>query len=140
MLTSSSLAKHLALFASALVLICLAMPAWSATQTSRLIFAQDTIGSVVHGEIRGTTIRDYLVRAKRGQTMKVSLLPSNHYAFVTVIPPGGQAPLFVGESSDERDWAGILPASGGYRVRVLMNEAAARRGVCATYDLAISLR
>jgi hypothetical protein len=82
---------------------------------------------------------DYLLGAKHGQSMNVSLATDNGANYFNIIAPGkGDEALFVGSTSSNQ-FEGRLPASGDYKVRVYLMRSAARRDEIANYRLEMSI-
>ena len=78
---------------------------------------------------------DYLLGAKQGQSMNVSMTSDNGANDFNIIAPGKEnEALFVGSSSGNQ-FEGRLPASGDYKVRVYLMRSAARRDEIANYRL-----
>jgi hypothetical protein len=114
-----------------------ASAAFAQTKT-RVRFPAGTHGTAVKGTIRGYAYRDYVVGARGGQSMDVSLVASNSSTVVTVFAPDGNNLEGAAEADGFR---GVLPGGGDYVVRVLMMRSAARRkGSVSTYTLKISIR
>jgi hypothetical protein len=88
----------------------------------------------------GNDARDFVVRAKGGQTMDVALDTASTSTYFNVLPPGSEEALFAGERMGGAKWSGKLPADGDYKVRVYLNRAAARQAQSASYTLKISVR
>ena len=101
----------------------------------RIAFVRGANEATVRGTIRGYAYKDYLVRAKAGQTMSVTL-ESEKAEFVARKPNGENITDTVGVA----DWSGKLPDDGDYTIRVLMPRSAARRkGAAASYVLTVSI-
>jgi hypothetical protein len=78
---------------------------------------------------------DYLLGAKQGQSMNVSMATDNGANTFNIIAPGKEnEAMFVGSSSGNQ-FEGTLPASGDYKVRVYLMRSAARRDEIANYRL-----
>ncbi|RDZ29060.1 hypothetical protein DX914_08175 [Lysobacter silvisoli] len=83
--------------------------------------------------------RDYVLAAKAGQTLTVSLKGSTN-AYFNVLPPGSQEALVNSSISGENRWSGRLPASGDYTVRVYQMRAATRQGKKSNYTISFSIK
>ena len=101
-------------------------------------FKHGTEGTSVQDKIKGRGYVDYLLRAKAGQKMTVTLNADNRFAFFNVMPPGTDVAIFVGSTSGNK-FEGILHADGEYRVRVYLMRVAARRGEEASYTLDVHI-
>lgn len=94
----------------------------------RIKFARGGTSSVITGSIGRASEHDFLLGARREQSMTVSL--SSEGALFCVYAPDG-TPLM--EMSNV-DWSGVLPQSGDYRIKVFAN---GREG---QYSLDVSIR
>jgi hypothetical protein len=106
--------------------------------TKRVQFARGSSSSTLKGALKGDEIHDYVLSAKAGQSMHVTLKTSSTSAYFNVLPPGSEAALFIGSTSGNK-WNGTLPVDGEYRVRVYLMRSAARRNAKATYTLSIGI-
>lgn len=104
----------------------------------RLSFKPGASSTVVDGSLKGYETVDYVLGAKAGQTMTVTLKTASTSTYFNVLPPGSEAALFTGSTSGS-EWTGALPADGDYRVRVYMMRSAARRNEQAKYTLKVSI-
>jgi hypothetical protein len=105
----------------------------------RVQFAKGSTSAVVKGRLKGDADVDYLVRAGAGQTISVSLKPSNPSNYFNVLPPGSKdAAMFVGSTSGN-SFTGVLPADGDYAVRVYLMRSAARRNEASDYTLTVAV-
>ena len=103
-----------------------------------MAFAKGATSKSISGQIKGEAFVDYLVAARRGQALKVSMKSASSSAYFNVLPPKGDEALFVG-SINGLQYSGKLPAAGTYRVRVYLMRNAARRGAVARYTLDIGV-
>lgn len=129
--------------AAVVTALALALPAqaqWDIPST-RIEFPEGRTGTVIVGSLRGRNpdARDYVLDAKAGQVVAVSLQSASNALYFNVLPPAssGQA-LFTGETAGKSSWRGTLAADGDYTVRVYLNRAASRQGVSANYKLTVS--
>jgi len=104
-------------------------------------FEQGLNYAVRSGTIRGYETVDYVLNAQAGQRMVVRVLrKTNRAFFFNVLPPGSVTALYVGSDSTQPDmWAGVLPATGEYTVRVYLIRAAARRREAANYAVQMTV-
>lgn len=133
--------RQVALAAALLGGLVLAVPAQDIPST-QVEFPKGSSGTVIVGALRGRNpdARDYLLGAKAGQTLTVSLQTASNATYFNVLAPGsnGEA-LFAGETAARNSWQGTLPADGDYTVRVYLNRAASRQGASANYKLTVSI-
>ncbi|QUJ69620.1 hypothetical protein KDD30_23065 (plasmid) [Photobacterium sp. GJ3] len=93
----------------------------------------------MEGSIKGYQIVDYVLNAKEGQQMNVSMATQNTSAYFNILAPGeNEAAMFIG-SVNGNQYEGQLSASGDYKVRVYMMRAAARRDEVADYRLEMNI-
>lgn len=113
-----------------------------APRTERVQFAKGANSKSITGQIRGEATVEYVVGARAGQTLNVSLKSSNGANSFNVWTPGAvvgsDAALASGQLSDNRVSA-RLPASGDYRIQVYLMRSAARRNETANYTLSVSV-
>ncbi|MCM5570088.1 hypothetical protein M6I34_06175 [Burkholderiaceae bacterium FT117] len=119
--------------AGAFTTIAGAAPESIRTETVR--FERGASGAVVEDTITGRQIVDYVLRAREGQSMNVSMATDNGANYFNILAPGeGEVALFNGSTS-ENQFEGVLPRSGDYRIRVYLMPSAARRHEAARYRL-----
>jgi len=94
--------------------------------------------TTLKAQITGDQIVDYVLRAKAGQKMTVTLMSGNPSCYFNLTAPGQDAALFVGSTSGSK-YEGVLPSDGDYAVRVYLMRNAARRGEKANYSITISV-
>lgn len=92
----------------------------------------------IKGSIKGDETVDYLLSAKAGQTMHVSMKTDNGASYFNVLPPKSDAAIANG-STLGNDWTGTLPVDGEYTIRVYLMRSAARRDEKAAYTLSVSI-
>ncbi|NEX21332.1 DNA breaking-rejoining protein [Thiorhodococcus mannitoliphagus] len=103
--------------------------------TERVQFHKGANSATIEGRIQGDMTIDYLLGARKGQSMNVSLATDNGANYFNIIAPGKEnEALFVGSSSGNQ-FEGALPASGDYKIRVYLMRSAARRDEIANYRL-----
>lgn len=104
----------------------------------RVTFAAGTSSTTIKGQVKGDGDVDYVVRAAAGQTLTVTLKPSNASTYFNVLPPGSEnVAMYAAQTGDP--YSGMLPADGEYKVRVYLMRNAARRGAASTYTLTIGV-
>jgi hypothetical protein len=103
--------------------------------TERVQFAKGANSATIEGRIQGDMSVDYVLGAKQGQSMNVSMATDNGANYFNIIEPGrSNEAMFVGSISGNQ-FEGVLPASGDYKVRVYLMRSAARRDDIANYRL-----
>ncbi|WP_330961235.1 hypothetical protein [Photobacterium sp. 53610] len=104
-------------------------------RTERVQFQKGATSAVVEDSIQGYEVVDYVLNAREGQTMNVSMATKNTATYFNIMAPGeNEAAMFNG-SVNGNQFEGQLPASGDYKVRVYMMRSAARRNEVADYRL-----
>lgn len=107
-------------------------------RTERVEFARGASSKSITGAIRGDTAVSYIVSARTGQRLTVSLRTSNRSNYFNVWAPGADTALY--SQATGAPFIGTLPADGDYRIQVYLMRNAARRNERASYTLNISLR
>lgn len=125
------------------VLVVMLLSVFSAGQAPipqvKVEFAKGTSSKTIKGQIKGNETIDYVVRAARGQSMKVTMTTKNSASYFNVIAPNEtDVAIFVGSTSGDT-YEGELPSSGDYKIRVYLMRSAARRQETASYTLNISV-
>ncbi len=118
--------------------LLVAVPA-AAQQKVPVAFAKGASSATVKGSIKGEQFRDYVVNARAGQTMTVTLVNPDGRAYFNVMAPGstGEA-AFIG-STEGNSFKGPVPGTGANTVRVYQMRASARRDEVANYTLTIGI-
>ena len=98
----------------------------------RVNFPRGRTTAVLRGTVRRGISHDYLLRARRGQTMIVHLTSDSDQMSLTILKPGGETWMF-----DTSDWSGELPLTGTYRINVLPDTTTERP---KRYTLEITIR
>lgn len=104
----------------------------------RVKFAHGASSATLSGSLKGDETIDYVLGAKAGQTMTVSLETASTSTYFNVLPPGSEAAIFIGSTSG-KTFTGVLPADGDYAVRVYLMRSAARRNEVAKYTLTVGI-
>ena len=107
-------------------------------RTERVQFKKGADGATIKGGIKGYQFVDYLLGARAGQTMHVTLQTNNGANYFNVLPPGSNAAIAIGANLGN-EWTGTLPVDGDYTVRVYLMRSAARRNETANYTLSVSI-
>jgi len=122
----------------ALLVVPGAMLIAQVARQERVAFKAGTSSATIKGSIKGDETVDYVLGARRGQTMSVTLKTNNASSHFNVLPPGSEAAIAIG-SSVGNQWTGPLPADGDYRIRVYLMRNAARRNEQAAYTLSVGV-
>jgi hypothetical protein len=101
----------------------------------RVQFQRGTTSAVVEDSITGYAIVDYLLGARAGQYMNVSMATDNTANYFNILAPGETEVAFFNGSVSENQYEGALPDDGDYTVRVYLMRIAARREEHANYRL-----
>jgi hypothetical protein len=117
-------------------------------RTERVRFPAGASGTAITGEIVGRQSVSYVLGASAGQTMTVSLRPSNLSTYFNVYAPGkGPGDEAIANSGltgppsvpELNRFSATLPASGDYTISVYMMRSAARRNERSDYTLDIAI-
>jgi hypothetical protein len=119
--------------------VCLGLagtPVWAADgiRETAVRFAKGESAVTLKDRIKGDESVDYRLGAAAGQTMTVTLKPSNRSTYFNVMAPGEDSAIFIG-SSEGNKFSGKLPKSGDYVVRVYLMRNAARRNETSSYSI-----
>jgi hypothetical protein len=126
---------------AALLLTLIAAPRVAEAQPIRsetVRFAHGATGTTLRGSLSGSQTIDYVLGARAGQTLAVTLSASNPQAYFNVLPPGSDEAVFIGSTSGSH-YEGRLQTDGDHRIRVYLMRSAARRGERADFRLRISI-
>ena len=104
-------------------------------RTERVHFRKGENGAVIEASIKGYETVDYVLGARAGQYMNVSMATRHGATYFNILAPGeNEVAMFVGSSSGNQ-YEGSLPADGDFKIRVYMMRSAARRNEVAKYRL-----
>ncbi len=106
------------------------------TRQERVTFKPGASSATLRGSIKGYQMVDYVLGARAGQTMNVTLETDHGANYFNVLPPGTDAA--IGANLGDT-WTGTLPADGDYTIRVYLMRSAARRNETATYTLSVGI-
>lgn len=114
--------------AIATVLVCFGgYAAAENIRTERVRFAPGKTSSVIEGRISGYDTVDYVLGARQGQSMNVSMASNNGANYFNILAPSETEVAFFNGSVSQNQYEGVLPKTGDYRIRVYMMRSAARR-------------
>jgi len=108
-------------------------------RTERVHFKKGTNSAVVKASIKGYETVDYVLGARAGQHMKVSLATKHGATYFNILAPGENEVAMFNASHSQNQYEGELPASGDYKIRVYMMRSAARRNETASYTLTVGI-
>ncbi|NEV64625.1 DNA breaking-rejoining protein [Thiorhodococcus minor] len=104
-------------------------------RTERVHFKKGASSATVEDSIKGYQGVDYVLGARKGQSMNVSMATNNTANYFNILAPGKtDEAMFIGSTSGNQ-FEGTLPASGDYKIRVYLMRSAARRDEVADYRL-----
>lgn len=127
--------------ASILLVIALAFGLASpvyAQSRERMKFQSGNDNASSQSSIRGQQYRDYVLEARKGQRMYVSL-STKGTAYFNILPPGSSGEAIYNAAMSGNDGNVTLPANGDYVVRVYLmgNDKDANRRVSYTLSVGI---
>jgi hypothetical protein len=108
-------------------------------RTQTVQFAKGATSAQLRGSIKGDAGVDYKIDARAGQTLAVTMKPSNASSYFNINPPGSQdVAMFVGSTNGQTATM-MLPDDGVYVVRVYLMRNAARRNETSNYTLTVGV-
>ena len=126
-----------------LAVLTLSQPTLAQDQ-SRVEFEKGNDNAAINGTIVGDEYIDYLLGAKKGQTMAVSLIPGasngNGTIYFNILPPGSTGEAIYNGSIDGLDATGIvLPADGDFIIRVYQMGDDADSGKTTSFMISVGI-
>lgn len=126
------------LIGASLLLSGLSGAAFAQTR-ERVKFAKGNDNTAVNGTIKGDGYHDYLLGAKAGQSMGVSLITEGS-AYFNILPPGSDGEAIYNSSVMGNDATSVvLPKSGDYTIRVYLMGADADEGATVPYTVSMTI-
>jgi hypothetical protein len=115
-----------------------------AQDQARVEFEKGNDNAAINGTIIGDEYIDYLLGAKKGQTMAVSLIPGESNGigsvYFNVMPPGSTGEAIYNGSIDGLDATGIvLPKDGDYTIRVYQMGDDADSGKTTAFMISVGI-
>jgi len=114
-------------------------PAQDALRSERISFAAGETSRMIEDSIGGFERVRYLVGARAGQTLAVSLSTTNLSNTFDILAPGAAKPLYVGGDSGNRH-SFRVQVDGDYVIDVHLLRFAARDYQHAEYTLSVALQ
>jgi hypothetical protein len=130
---------HLWLLSCFLLLIASVNFAADGIRTERVHFKKGSNSVVVEASIKGYETVDYVLGARAGQYMNVSLATKHGATYFNILAPGENEVAMFNGSVSQNQYEGTLLATGDYKIRVYMMRSAARRNEVAHYRLEMIL-
>ncbi|WP_330202914.1 hypothetical protein [Cyanobacterium sp. Dongsha4] len=103
----------------------------------RVQFKSGATSTTIEHSIKGYEIIDYVVNARKGQLMNVSMATDNGANYFNILEPGQNEVAIFNGSTSGNQFEKTLAQSGDYKIRVYMMRSAARRNETANYRLEI---
>lgn len=130
--------------ATLLALVPLAQPVLAQDQ-ARVEFEKGNDNAAINGTVVGDGYIDYLLGAKAGQTMAVSLIPGESNGlgsvYFNILPPGSSGEAIYNGSTNGLDATGIvLPKDGDYVIRVYQMGDDADSGKTTAFMISVGIR
>ena len=114
------------------------LSAQTGIEEKQVFFDKGKTSATISEKISGDQTIDYVLGAKKGQTMTVNLKTDNTANYFNVLPPGSEEAIFIGSTLGNY-WTGVLPEDGNYKIRVYLMRNAARRNEKANYTLKVGI-
>jgi hypothetical protein len=107
--------------------------------SERVHFKKGASEARIEGHLQGYETLDYVLGARAGQEMVVTLHTDNTANYFNLMAPGEtEVAFFIGSRDGER-FQGELPATGDYRIRIYLMRSAARRNEQAHFRLDVAI-
>jgi hypothetical protein len=129
----------LATLASSPVILSTSALTQEEIRVERVQFAPGSTSAVVSDSIVGYDTVDYVLNAKEGQYISVSMTTDNTSNYFNILMPGENEKAIFNSSTGENQYEGILRKSGDYKIRVYLMRNAARENEVANYSLEMSV-
>lgn len=110
----------------------------AAPRTERVAFAKGASSKVIKGTVKGYDYVDYVIGAKGGQLLTVSLTSNRQSNYFNIMPRGSDT-AYYNSSINGNSFRGPIPATGDQVIRVYIYRNDARRGVVANFTLKIAI-
>jgi hypothetical protein len=127
------------LIATALIFAAPVSAQIAPARTEVIQFEAGTSAKTIKGTVKGYEVVDYVVSARAGQTMTVTLKSDKASNYFNVTSKGDDSAIYNG-SLDGNSYTGVLPKDGDYIIRVYMMRNDARRNKTASYTLTTAIQ
>jgi len=115
------------------------MVATADIHTKPVHFKKGASSAEIKASIKGYETVDYVLGARAGQYMRVSMTTQHSATYFNILAPGENEVAMFNASTSQNQYEGELPASGDYKIRVYMMRSAARRNEVANYVLSVGI-
>ena len=136
--------KTIAIFGMVTAIVAASPGPAPAQFSSRIQFEAGSDNAAISGTITGREYRDYVLRARAGQTMAVALTVDgtngSGSAFFNILPPGSDnVAVHIGSMDDDSFASVELPENGNYTIRVYLmgNDASTHKTTSFTVSVTI---
>ena len=109
-----------------------------AQSRQRISFAKGNDNAAVKGTIKGSEYRDYVLRARKGQDLSVSLITDGN-AYFNILPPGSMGEAIYNGSTSGANTTVKLPQDGDYTIRVYLMGAAKSGKKSVPYTVSVAI-
>lgn len=108
-------------------------------RVERVQFEQGKDSAIIESSITGYNTIDYVLGARQGQSMKVSMVTNNTASYFNILESGEDQVAMFNGSINGNHYEGQLPETGDYKIRIYLMRSAARRNETAKYTLTVSI-
>lgn len=128
-----------------LFVLILGLPPASAQQSVEIQFPKGSYGTEISGTITGHEYVDYVLHARKGQHMTVSLridgTNGHGSAYFNILPAGKDYDgIFTGHTATERKASVTIPQDGGWAIRVYLMGNDKDAGKTVGYLINVAIR
>lgn len=135
--------RLLPLAACAVFGLAFAAPAALAQSKTTMHFERGNDNAAATGTVKGNGYADYILGAKKGQTLSVAIsvdkTDGNGTIYFNILPPGSTGEAIFNGSMDGDFGSVTLPKSGDYTVRVYLMGNDADTGKTVGYTLSVTI-
>ncbi len=143
--TSNHIRRARYILAAALIALALAasLGLARAAQPEEVHFKPATTSTVLQGTLTGWGMKEYSMRAGKGQTLTIQVMSRRiNWLVVRLYPasqPEGDHDLLNSDNTGQFQWKGLLPADGEYVLRLFIRRVEARRGGSVGYRVRLAI-
>lgn len=127
------------LIATTLIFAAPAFAQVAPPRTEVIQFEAGTSAKTIQGAIKGYEVVDYVVSARAGQTLTVTLKSDKTSNYFNVTPKDDDIAIYNG-SINGNSYTDVLPKDGDYIIRVYLMRNDARRNKTASYTLTAAVQ